>query len=206
MKRIALTLVLGLVGSMGIANAIVAFTTFAPVDVYNTSTGYVIAGPTTAAPQRIAMQFTSGASGILDTIRFANFYSAGDAGLNLVLYNDDGADQIGTGMVAWGFTDSNTSGHITTMVNPFPSVVLTSGQKYWVELLALTNGNHAWNLTDPSIPNGRVAASTNNGSTYSYFSSIQMSAFDVNVVPEPASMIALGLGASALLARRRKKA
>lgn len=205
MKRLALTVLFATVGSMGIANAVVAFSSFAPGDVYNTGQGYTIGGPNASPVQRVAVQFTSLASGSIDQVRIAHFYSSGDTTLNVAMYNDNGSDQLGTWFTTWTFADSNSAGHITTLTNAFPSLTLTAGQKYWVEVFSATNGLHAWNLADASIPLGRITWSTNDGTTYNYASGATVSAFDVTVVPEPTSMIALGLGVAALAARRRRK-
>jgi hypothetical protein len=197
--------VLALAGLAIAANAQIAYTNFLPGDVYQPGTGYSLSGPSNAGPQIVGMQFTSGLSGVLDTIRFANFYSSGDPGHLVSLYNDNGSNQQGSLITAWSYNDSNPANHITTVTNGFSSITLTAGQKYWVYVAVTTDGNGAWNFADASIPPGLISWSTNNGATYNY-STTQMSAFEVAVVPEPATLGALGLGLAALLARRRKKA
>jgi hypothetical protein len=204
MKRALLSLALATVGTAGIANALVAFTTFLPGDVYQTNIGYTIGGPTGPSPQIITMQFTSGLTGVLDSVRIATFYGSGNTSLTLTLLNDNGSDQMGGAITSWNFSDNNSAAHITTHVNGNGSISLASGTKYWLKLNTLTNGNHAWNQADPTVPRGRFGFSGNDGASYSYFDNQVMSAFEVNVVPEPATFAALGLGALALLRRRKK--
>jgi hypothetical protein len=50
--------------------------------------------------------------------------------------------------------------------------------------------------------NGRMAVSAD-GVTYQYVNNMPYSAFAISTVPEPATLVALGLGVAALLRRRR---
>ena len=197
--------VLALAGLAIVANAQIAYTNFLPGDVYDMGGGYSLAGPSTGGPQIVGIQFTSSISGVLDTIRFAHFFSAGDPGHVVGLYNDNGSNQIGTLVTAWSFNDPNPASHITTLTNGFSSITLAAGQKYWVYASVNGNGNAGWNMVDASLPPGLMSWSNNNGASYNY-ATLRLPTLEVAVVPEPATLGALGLGLAALLARRRKKA
>lgn len=189
------------------SSAQLAFSSFDTGDTYNTGAGATISGPNSGVGWWTqAMQFESAESGILDEIRFAHWWVTGDQSLSITLHNDS-SNQIGGGWVTWGTSYSNSSHAIHTLVNPFDSVVLNAGQKYWVRLEGFTTGWHAWNQATSNVALGRVAWSSNGGASYSYGDNSTQMAMDVTVrpVPEPATMTALGLGAAALLARRRRK-
>lgn len=209
MLRKTLLLAVASIGLAAVSHAQLAFSSFTATDGYNSSVGATISGPTSvAAWWTQAMQFQSAASGVVDVIRVAEWYVTGDTNVNLVLYQDDGSGQIGANMLGIGYADSNGSSHINSFTNPFESVQLVAGQKYWLQMETFTDGWHAWNQSDPSIPVGRTSFSNDGGATWSYNSQATLSAFDVTVrppVPEPASMLALTLGSLALLARRRKR-
>jgi hypothetical protein len=202
----ALVLALSLVGSA--ANAQLAFSSFGPGDTYQTGFGATISGPNSAATQWTqASQFTSGASGILDTVRVVTFYAGGSTGNMHVTLHQDNAGSIGSSMIDWSYFDNTGGDHFTTLNNPFPFVTLSAGTKYWIRMSAEDTMWHGWNFAPLTTPAGRVAWSQD-AINWNYADGATLMAFDVTVspVPEPGTMIALGLGASALLARRRRKA
>lgn len=182
------------------AFANVAYSSFGPLDSYDTASGWTIGGNTN---QTVAFQFESATTGVLSSIEYASFgIVAGD--INILLYEDN-SDQVGNQMVGWGQSIVPSGNAITTLTNPFPNIALTAGSKYWVELRGVSSGVWGgWNQNDQSI-NSLAYYTSTGGSAYS---TLLTSAFRVNtgVVPEPASMAALGLGALALVRKRRKTA
>lgn len=178
------------------AHADLAYSSFGPGDSFNVSSGWSIGG---SIEQRVAFQFTSASTGVLASVEFAYFTGAPGT-LNVELF-EDSSDTIGNQMVVWG---TSPSGPITTLNNVFPSVALTAGNKYWLQVSGVTStgANGGWNLNDQNLFSNAYYWSTS-GSGYT---SLQTSAFRVNTVPEPASMAALGLGALALVRKRRKNA
>jgi hypothetical protein len=152
------------------------------------------------------MQFTSAITGELGAIRFAHTHFDGLTDLGGRLWTDNGSGQIGSFLVGFQFADSVGTPHITTLPWAPGGPVLQAGQKYWLELLTDGDGLKGWHFSDASIPIGRMAFSTNEGVTYNYQDNAQMAAFELQAVPEPASMVAIGLGLGALTVRRRKTA
>lgn len=192
-------------GTFGVAQAAIAFSSFAPGDVYNTNVMYLLEGPARPQPQIIAMQFTSAVTGELTAIRFAHTHFEGLTDVGGRLWADNGSGQIGSFLVGFQFADSVTSPHITTVPWAPGGPVLQTGQKYWLELLTDSDGLKGWHFADASIPVGRMAFSTNEGVSYNYQDNAQMAAFEIQAVPEPASMLAVGLGLGALALRRRRR-
>lgn len=177
------------------AFADVAYSSFGPGDSFTTS-GWGIGGTT---EQVIAFQFTSAATGVLASVEFA-YFTLAPGTLNVQLF-EDSSDTKGSQMIAWGVTPT---GPITTLTNPFPTVSLTSGNKYWLQVSGVTSTgvDGGWNINDQGLfSNAYYWATTSSG-----YTTLQTSVFRVNTVPEPASMAALGLGALALIRKRRKSA
>jgi hypothetical protein len=201
----ALVFALSLVASA--ANAQLAFSSFGPGDTYTVGSGATISGPTSIPGMWTqASQFTSSATGILDQVRVVSFYAAGTGNLHVTLHDDNGGN-IGNWFIDWSYNDTTSGDHITTLTNPFNNIVLNAGQTYWMRASAEASMWHGFNRAVNTVPLGRVAWSQD-GNNWNYANNSQHMAFDVTVrpVPEPGTMIALGLGASALLARRRRKA
>jgi len=190
----------------GSANAVVAFSNFGPGDSFLTSTGWTISGPT-SAPGNFDQgeQFTAGATGSVSTIRLALQNVLGANQYIVALY-DDAGDAVGNLMMAWsgvGAMGAFGSSSILTLTNPFPSVSLTNGNKYWLIASAADDAWNAWMFNDQGGM-GNHAFSADDGATYGYTTQNQ-GAFEVNVVPEPASMSAIAAGIAAMALRRRRK-
>jgi hypothetical protein len=180
------------------AFADVAYSSFGPSDSFNENTGWTIGA---TENQRVAFQFTSAVTGVLASVEFASFtVISGDLA---VFLREDIGDALGDQLIVWGVAATAGPSAITTLVNPFPSVGLTAGSKYWLELRPNSSGTWAaWNENDQGLSSLAYAENTG-GSGYG---NLATSAFRVNTVPEPASMAALGLGALALVRKRRKSA
>jgi hypothetical protein len=191
----------------GSANAQLAFSTFGPGDTYQSGFGATISGPNGAAGWWTqGSQFTSAASGVVDVVRVATFHAAGDGSTHVQLL-DDNSDLVGNWFLDFGYNDQDSNDHITSLVNPFNSVTLNAGQKYWLRMWCENDNWLGWNFALPTVPTGRVAWSQDDGANWSYADNATQMAFDITVrpVPEPATMTALGLGLAAIVARRRKK-
>ncbi len=207
MRKSLAALLLGAALCAPIANAQLAFSSFGPGDTYTTGSGATISGPSSIPGNWTqASQFTALNGGILDQVRVATFYAAGQGDMHVTLLNDSG-NNLGSLFIDWGYNDSTSGGHITTLTNPFNNITLNSGDTYWIQMSATDSMWHGWNFAVGSVPTGRVAWSQT-GTSWSYADNATLMAFDVTVrpIPEPASMTALALGVTALLARRRKKA
>lgn len=183
---------------MASSQAIVAFSNFGAGDSYNTGSGWSLLSGSHGS-QYISHQFVSGASGSLESIEVAFGHVAGtnDYSISLLM---DGGDVPGGGITTWsGVTAGSfgSGGAPIMVINGFPSIVLSSGTKYWVEVKP-TSGDTwgAWNFNDQGDTR---LMSVSGGAP----STADSGAFRVNVVPEPASMAALGLGAVALIRRRK---
>jgi hypothetical protein len=94
---------------------------------------------------------------------------------------------------------------------PTSALTLLAGQQYWLVVGgAGSTGSVDWMASSPGItPTGLATHSgnlfTTNGGT-SWTTSSIVNTYQVNAVPEPATLAALGVGALALIRRRRAKA
>ena len=183
-----------------LAHADLAFDSFGPGDEYEDGSGYTISTATSPAPsgyQSIAQGFTSLTSGDLLSVAFAAFYADGTNTLKVGFYADAGGD-VGAELTSW-MTNVPDQGIYT--LNAPAGISLVAGARYWVGLIAQDDSWLAWNDSSPLL-SGDVAA---NFDTEDGVFSGDRSAFRVETqpVPEPASSAALGLGALAMLRRRR---
>lgn len=159
------------------------------------------------AAQTQGFQFTATGAGVLSGFKAAlNNASPGEGllGLSLELYADSGADRLGTLLGSYGgvSTGSYFAGATSTLASVAATgtpVPIVTGAKYW--LVAASGNALGWNSANSSALHPRV--SRNNPDTYSEAS---YAAFSVQVtpVPEPASFATLGLGALAVIGRKRR--
>ncbi len=200
MRTIRSTFFVSALLATAIAHADVAYTSFGPGDGYDLSSGYTIATATSQGGyQSGAMQLTSATTGSLLSVTVPVIRISGTGALFVGFYSDAGND-VGTPLASWTTTISGQT--VRTLTAP-AGIPIVAGAKYWVGLIAQDNSYLAWNNTSPAI-NGPYAV---NYDTQSGSVSGQISAFRVETqaVPEPGTLAALGLGAAALL-RRRKRA
>lgn len=182
----------------------VAFNSFDTGDTYNPNRGITIATATSSAGrQSAAMQFTSATSGFLSSVVVPVWRVSGAGSFQVGFYADDDTD-VGTELASWTAT-ATVRNEIFTFSAP-AGISLVAGAKYWVGMIAQDDSWLAWSYRPSGATpvNGPYAINyeLQDGSV-----SGEQSAFRVETqpVPEPASMAALGLGAAALL-RRRKRA
>ena len=193
------------------AQAQVAYNSFLPGYGWDQSVGYGING--LGAPpkfiQSFAVGFEAEASGTVDQISVAVGFLGVGTGRNirLELYADDGTQQaMGAMLDSWDFvnTAQNNLGQLFQIQNQ-GSAGVTQGEWYWMHMIALDNdGFHTWMYGDTNILCPALI-SHDGGLTFQYSSVNNAPALEVTVVPEPASIAALGLGLTALAIRRRKR-
>lgn len=204
MKKAILLLCLSLAAIS--SQAVVAFNTFGPGDSTKTF-GW---GFGDLRDTRIANQFTSSVTGQLNTIELKLLRSSGGNGIATVsLFQDSGND---IGALMREYTVNVTSAGIKTITNSDPSLQLVAGGKYWIETKAAAGSGvySGWYINNQTITGlqkfGAVlGTSANPTSTYNV-GSAELGAFrvDVTPVPEPTSMVAMGLFAAMTALRRRK--
>lgn len=188
------------------ASAVVAFSNFGPGYSYNPNVGWTVAGPGFGTEQTVATQFTSAASGLLSNIKIALEHVGGPNVAQVTLYEDSGSDTLGNWLITWwgdwGWRHFGDNAGPTTLPNQFTVPTLTQGVKYWVEARYNAQDSwHAWNYNSIGDVR-RTGFSHDNGATY-FYSDETAPTFEINLVPEPASLAVLGLGALALIRRRR---
>lgn len=184
------------------AFADVAFSTFGPGDSYIPTGGYIVGGNQNLL---LGAQFKAEASGMLTSIEFATTTRA--AGDFTLFLREDVANEAGPIITQFIFSAPPVSAPagIVKLNNSLVFVTLTQGKKYWLEAQGLGVGLDAlWHFSDQP----RLGRTSSEGAAYNKFYQDDqlLPAFRVNVVPEPASMAALGIGALALVRKRRKSA
>jgi hypothetical protein len=211
-----------LVCSGGVAaNAEVAYSNYTAGLGYNSApaAGWVITGPGAAVPVPFSManQFTSAASGILDTVTVSLGHESGGTNWVVSLYNDDGTNDPGTAITSWGFPYSmpnSAGGGSITLVNTTPSIMLSAGTKYWVAVAAdwstspTLYGAWKWNSKGDGAPilEGPHKFSSDNGMTWSSAIVMPRGVFQVTVaaIPEPGAVVLLAIGIAMLAAGCRR--
>lgn len=180
-----------------VVNAAVAYDSFGVGDSYNINVGWTVTGPSNSLGKiSTAFQFTSAVTGGVGKISLALGSILGTTSY-INLYSDAG-DSLGTLLGSWSHTGASgtfgTNGaKIVIDAGGVPS--LASGQKYWLEAEATSSDNFAWNWTNTGATANMIQGGT-------LFTDSDESAYRVETVPEPASLLVLGIGA--LLARRKR--
>ena len=186
--------------------ATIAFSNFGPDYAYDIQSGWTVSGPTSGFPtQVVAFQFTSLASGPLSSVVIPLGHVQGTNIGEVNLYNDSGSNTVGDWQIKWWMPLADFGGpDLLTLTNPFETPVLVAGAKYWIVAHYRENDTwDAWNWT--TLEDERLCGfSYNGGDTYNYSMQVPAGAFEVNVVPEPASFAAIAIGVMALFGRRRR--
>ena len=193
----------------GQACAFDAFNNFGAGDTYDTTTGWNAYGGSTATPGRSACQFNSATSGQLAVIRIACSWIDGFNQVDVRLYNDSGSNTLGTIQAAFtlgGLQGFGGSDPPRSIFNSDPSVLLTMGNNYWIEVAPGGADTRAvWNWNSTGDFGGRRAFSSNNGLSYSYIDGSRRGAMRIETitVPEPATLLGFVVGIALLKGRRR---
>jgi hypothetical protein len=194
----------GCIGFVSVADAQVAFTSFAPGDTF-LSGGYISGHNLSTTNWRQTFRFQSALTGQLDYLRFAVSHRGGDTNF-VVRLRSDNAGEPGTPIVRFDLTDSTTDpGHVLFVDAGPGAPVLNAGQSYWFEFFTdSTTAYHRFHRTTTSLTLP-WRGSNNTDDVWDFSGTVSAPAFEVSVVPEPATLVALSVGALALASRRRRK-
>lgn len=187
--------------------AVVAYTNFGPEYGYVMAGGWTVSGPTSGFPtQIVAFQFTAQASGPLASVVLPFGHVAGTNIGQVILYKDSGSNTIGDPLLQWtqSLAELGTP-DLLTLTNSENTPFIVAGTKYWLGTHYVVNDTwDAWNMT--TVPDEQLCGfSYNGGDTYVYSMQLPASAFEINVVPEPAAMATLAFGLLATLRKRRPR-
>ncbi len=178
----------------------VAYSSFGSGDSYRTGSIWVVGA---GVDQIAAFQFESATTGIVSTIDFA-FSSDNSGDITATLFEDSSNEK---GAVVGSWTKAVPGGYaasVQSITNSNSAISLTAGSKYWLQLeTPTTNLYGGWYFNDLNLSSRMFLSQSGNG----FYLTNRAAAYRVStsVVPEPASMAALGLGALALVRKRRKQ-
>ncbi|MBV6459792.1 MAG: hypothetical protein HONBIEJF_02945 [Fimbriimonadaceae bacterium] len=186
--------------------AVVCYSNFGTNYGYEIAGGWTVSGPTSGFPtQVVAFQFTALASGSLTSVVIPFGHVAGTNIGRVILYDDSGSDTLGNPLIAWTETLAELGEpDLLNLTNSEDTPFLVAGTKYWLGTHYVVDDTwDAWNMT--TVTDEQLCGfSYDGGETYNYSMQLPAGAFEINVVPEPVSMAALGLGLG-LIALRRKR-
>lgn len=195
---------------MGVAALSGAQTIFDNIQGYtgwNTTTWTEVRGALNT-PRIVGMQFEASSTAFATSMDLSiQAQLAGSVGGTVNLFADSGSNTLGTFMHSVSFPTQpvlGSTGHVTVAL---PNLLMTSGQKYW----AVTNADGLFGMLFWHIPpsstfgNMYTTASAASPGTYSQERQPGLR-ITGDPVPEPATLVALGMGAAALLRRRLRRA
>jgi hypothetical protein len=149
------------------AAADVVFSNFGPGNSYDLDSGWVVAGPTSNAPDgpgEWAFAFTPSSDFTLTQIDVAISNDTAPISVTLSLDNASGGLPGGT-IESWTVTSLPVfppTSNIVQTVTPISSVSLVSGTEYWLAASAAGDTIDAWNVA-LSGPNAPAALNTGSG-------------------------------------------
>ncbi len=180
------------------------FSNFGPGNSYDTHAGWVIAGPTSDAPDgpsEWAFAFTPSGDFALTRIEFAISNSSSPISVTLSLNHASGG-LPGAAIESWTVTDLPifpTDPGIVQTVVPVSPVSLVSGAEYWLVASAAGDTIDAWNVALAG-PNGPAALNTGSGWALQPPLDEPFGAFAIegNAIPEPSTWAMMLLGFAGL--------
>lgn len=183
-----------------------AQTFFDNINGYNAWSGasaWTLDGSNLSAPQTVAEQFTSGATGTVGSVQLSvqEAPTSATASGTVSIFADSG-DTIGALLGTRTFSTCPAWDSASLLTLTGPAVSLTSGAKYWIEVTPDANSALGWRMT-PTGTFSLGAWQTNAVTPYTYFKDRTAGIKITGAVPEPATYAAFGFGLFAFIRRKR---
>ena len=204
-KTVAFMAVCLVLGFAAESKGTVIYSTIPSNNSYNSTNSYAVSGSSTSWNELdIAARFVvpSISDRYLDNIEVAcRSYSSSNISDITVMITADNSEYPGTVLATKQVTAPASSAIVTAdFAN---NLQLTAGSAYWVRVSTVaTSGQVFWHISQPKRYDGACKWSGNNGQSWNGYSS-ELPAFRVNSVPEPATVLLLGIGALCLVNRRK---